>query len=239
MVEQSKNIGIIMLTVKQNQLLNYLILRIEKDGVSPSYEEICNKLELKSKSGIHRIVKSLEERGYIERLENKARAIAPKKYPNGQTYNSGVINFKDKFINKHSHSMVKNFKSETNEIPLLGKIAAGSPIEAISNYGEYLDIHSLLLTSEDCYALHVEGDSMIDEGIFDGDTVIINKKTSIHNGDIVVALIDKEEATLKKFRKKGDSIALEPANKHYKTQIYGPDRIVIQGKMSGLIRSYN
>ena len=239
MVEQSKNIGIIMLTVKQNQLLTYLILRIEKDGVSPSYEEICKKLELKSKSGIHRIVKSLEERGYIERLENKARAIAPKKYPNGQTYNSGVINFKDKFINKYSHSMVKNFKSETNEIPLLGKIAAGSPIEAISNYGEYLDIHSLLLTSEDCYALHVEGDSMIDEGIFDGDTVIINKKTSIHNGDIVVALIDKEEATLKKFRKKGDSIALEPANKHYKTQIYGPDRIVIQGKMSGLIRSYN
>ena len=239
MIEQSKNIRIIMLTVKQNQLLNYLILRIEKDGVSPSYEEICKKLELKSKSGIHRIVKSLEERGYIERLENKARAIAPKKYPNGQTYNSGVINFKDKFINKHSYSMAKNFKSQMDQVPLLGKIAAGSPIEAISNYGEYLDIHSLLLTSEDCYALHVEGDSMIDEGIFDGDTVIINKKTSIHNGDIVVALIDKEEATLKKFRKKGDSIALEPANKHYKTQIYGPDRIVIQGKMSGLIRSYN
>ena len=233
------NIEVIMLTVKQNQLLNYLIMRIEKNGVSPSYEEICKELELKSKSGIHRIVKSLEERGYIERLENKARAIAPKKYPNGQSYNSDVINFKNKFINRHSHSMVKNFKSETNEIPLLGKIAAGSPIEAISNYGEYLDIHSLLLTSEDCYALHVEGDSMIDEGIFDGDTVIINKKTSIHNGDIVVALIDKEEATLKKFRKKGDSIALEPANKHYKTQIYGPDRIVIQGKMSGLIRSYN
>ena len=228
-----------MLTVKQNQLLNYLILRIEKDGVSPSYEEICNKLELKSKSGIHRIVKSLEERGYIERLENKARAIAPKKYPNGQTYNSDVINFKDKFINKHSHSMVKNFKSETNEIPLLGKIAAGSPIEAISNYGEYLEVPSSLVTSQDCYALHVEGDSMIDEGIFDGDTVIINKTPNIHNGDIVVALIDNEEATLKKFRKKGDSIALEPANKNYKTQIYGPDRIVIQGKMSGLIRGYN
>jgi repressor LexA len=241
MIEQNKNIEVNMLTVKQNQLLNYLIISIEKNGVSPSYQEICKELELKSKSGIHRIVKSLEERGYIERLENKARAIAPKKYPNGQAYNSDVINFKDKFINKysHSHSMVKNFKPQTNEIPLLGKIAAGSPIEAISNYGEYLDIHSLLLTSEDCYALHVEGDSMIDEGIFDGDTVIINKKTSIHNGDIVVALIDKEEATLKKFRKKGDSIALEPANKHYKTQIYGPDRIVIQGKMSGLIRSYN
>ena len=228
-----------MITLKQNQLLNYLIMRIEKDGVSPSYQEICKELELKSKSGIHRIVKSLEERGYIERLENKARAIAPKKYPNGQTYNSGVINFKDKFINKYSHSTTENFKSQMDQIPLLGKIAAGSPIEAISNYGEYLDVPSLLLTSEDCYALQVEGDSMIDEGIFDGDTVIINKKTNIHNGDIVVALIDKEEATLKKFRKKGDSIALEPANKNYKTQIYGPDRIVIQGKMSGLIRSYN
>ena len=228
-----------MLTVKQNQLLNYLIMRIESVGVSPSYQEICKELELKSKSGIHRIVKSLEERGYIERLENKARAIAPKKYPNGQIYNSGVINFKDKFINKHSHSMAKNFKSQMDQVPLLGKIAAGSPIEAISNYGEYLDVPSLLRTSEDCYALNVEGDSMIDEGIFDGDTVIINKKTNIQNGDIVVALIDKEEATLKKFRKKGDSIALEPANKNYKTQIYGPDRIVIQGKMSGLIRSYN
>ena len=228
-----------MLTVKQNQLLNYLIIRIENEGVSPSYEEICKELELKSKSGIHRIVKSLEERGYIERLENKARAIAPKKHPNGQAYNSDVINFKDKFINRYSYSMVKNFKPQTNEIPLLGKIAAGSPIEAISNYGEYLDIPSLLLTSKDCYALYVEGDSMIDEGIFDGDTVIINKTTNIHNGDIVVALIDNEEATLKKFRKKGDSIALEPANKNYKTQIYGPDRIVIQGKMSGLIRNYN
>jgi repressor LexA len=228
-----------MLTLKQNQLLSYIIKRIEKDGVSPSYQEICIELKLKSKSGIHRIVKSLEERGYIERLENKARAIAPKKYPNGQTYNSDVINFKDKFINKHSRSMTENIKSQLNQIPLLGKIAAGSPIEAISNYGDYLDIPSLLLKSEDCYALRVEGDSMIDEGIFDGDTVIINKKTAIHNGDIVVALIDKEEATLKKFRKKGNSIALEPANKNYKTQIYGPDRIVIQGKLSGLMRSYD
>ena len=228
-----------MLTFKQNQLLNFLIIRIQKFGVSPSYEEMCEELELKSKSGINRIVKSLEERGYIERLENKARAIAPKKYPDGQTYNSDIINFKDKFINKHSHSLIKNLKPQKDQIPLLGKIAAGTPIEAISNYGEYLDVPSSFLTSEDCYALYVEGDSMIDEGIFDGDTVIIDKKTNINNGDIIVALIDNEEATLKKFRKKGDSIALEPANKNYKTQIYGPDRIVIQGKMSGLIRSYN
>ena len=239
MIEQNRNIKVLMLTLKQNQLLNFIILRIEKYGVSPSYEEMCEELELKSKSGINRIVKSLEERGYIERLENKARAIAPRKYPNGQTYNSDVINFKDKFINKHSHSLIKNLKPQKDQIPLLGKIAAGTPIEAISNYGEYLDVPSSFLTSEDCYALYVEGDSMIDEGIFDGDTVIIDKKTNINNGDIIVALIDNEEATLKKFRKKGDSIALEPANKNYKTQIYGPDRIVIQGKMSSLIRSYN
>lgn len=239
MIEQNRNIKVLMLTLKQNQLLNFIILRIEKYGVSPSYEEMCEELELKSKSGINRIVKSLEERGYIERLENKARAIAPKKHPNGQTYNSDVINFKDKFINKHSHSLINNLKPQKDQIPLLGKIAAGTPIEAISNYGEYLDVPSSFLTSEDCYALYVEGDSMIDEGIFDGDTVIIDKKTNINNGDIIVALIDNEEATLKKFRKKGDSIALEPANKNYKTQIYGPDRIVIQGKMSGLIRSYN
>ena len=239
MIEQKVNTESFMLTLKQNQLLNFLIIRIQKFGISPSYEEMCDELGLKSKSGINRIVKSLEERGYIERLENKARAIAPKKYPNGQTYNSDIINFKDKYISKQSQPVSTNFKSQENQIPLLGKIAAGSPIEAISNHGEYLDVPSSLLTSEDCYALHVEGDSMIDEGIFDGDTVIINKKANINNGDIIVALIDNEEATLKKFRKKGDIIALEPANKNYKTQIYGPDRIVIQGKMSGLIRSYN
>ena len=230
-----------MLTKKQKNLLLFINKKLRSSGVSPSYEEMCEELELKSKSGINRIVKSLEERGYIERLENKARAIAPKKHPNGQIYNSVVINFKDKFINKHSHShsITEKFKSKKDQIPLLGKIAAGTPIEAISNYGEYLDVPSSFLTSEDCYALYVEGDSMIDEGIFDGDTVIIDKKTNINNGDIIVALIDNEEATLKKFRKKGDSIALEPANINYKTQIYGPDRIVIQGKMSGLIRSYN
>ena len=182
MIEQNENIEVFMLTLKQNQLLNFLIVCIEKYGVSPSYEEICEELDLKSKSGIHRIVKSLEERGYIERLENKARAIAPKKHPNGQIYNSVVINFKDKFINKHSHShsITEKFKSKKDQIPLLGKIAAGSPIEAISNHGEYLEVPSSLLTSENCYALYVEGDSMIDEGIFDGDTIIINKKTNIN-----------------------------------------------------------
>ena len=227
-----------MLTRKQNELLTYLISEIEKNGVSPSYEEICTELNLKSKSGIHRIIKSLEERGFIERLENKARAIGPIKYPNGQTYNKNVINLKNK-VNKPKH-FYDNEKSNINtqEIPLLGKIAAGTPIEAISNFDKFVEIPSSFLPYGDSYALKVDGDSMIDEGIYDGDMVIISKKTNVINGDIVVALIDSEEATLKKFRKKGDSIALEPANINYKTQIYGPDRITIQGKMCALIRKY-
>ena len=227
-----------MLTQKQNQLLCFLIKRIEEHGVSPSYEEICIELSLKSKSGIHRIVKSLEERGYIERLENKARAIAPKKYTNGQTYINNVINITNKFLDKKSSVIKEQKNSNTEQIPLLGKIAAGTPIEAISNYDEFIEVPYSYISSKECFALYVEGDSMIDEGIYDGDTVVINKQTDIKNGDIIVALIDKEEATLKKFRQKGDSIALEPANKHYKTQIYGPDRITIQGKMCTLIRKY-
>ena len=227
-----------MLTQKQNQLLSFLIKRIEEDGVSPSYEEICIELSLKSKSGIHRIVKSLEERGYVEHLENKARAIAPKKHTNGQPYITNVINLSNKFFDKKSSVMNEPKNHNAEQIPLLGKIAAGTPIEAISNYDELIEVPSSYISSKECFALYVEGDSMIDEGIYDGDTVIINKQTDIKNGDIIVALIDKEEATLKKFRQKGDSIALEPANKHYKTQIYGPDRITIQGKMCTLIRKY-
>ena len=226
-----------MLTAKQNQLLSFLIKSLEQDGVSPSYEEICSELNLKSKSGIHRIVKALEERGYIEHLENKARAIAPKKYPNGQPYNSNVID-----INKLLYSKDTNNTEISNEdfqkIPMLGKIAAGTPIEAISNYDQFIEVPKNYLISENSFALTVEGDSMIDEGIFDGDTIVISKISNINNGDVVVALIDNEEATLKKFRKKGDSVALEPANKQYKTQIYGPDRVTIQGKLCALIRKY-
>lgn len=226
-----------MLTHKQNQLLTFLIKRLEEHGVSPSYEEICKELSLKSKSGIHRIVKSLEERGYIERLENRARAIAPKKNPNGQPYISNIINLNNEFGKSKNQNLSLENNAYVNKIPLLGKIAAGTPIEAISNYDNFIEIPNNTL-SDDSYALTVEGDSMIDEGILDGDVVIIDKKAEITNGDIVVALIDKEEATLKKLRKRGDSIALEPANKNYKTQIYGPDRIIIQGKLKTLIRNY-
>jgi repressor LexA len=226
-----------MLTLKQNQLLTFLIKRLEEHGVSPSYEEICKELSLKSKSGIHRIVKSLEERGYIERLENRARAIAPKKNPNGQPYISNIINLNKEFSKSKNQNLSLENNTYFNKIPLLGKIAAGTPIEAISNYDNFIEIPNNTL-SDDSYALTVEGDSMIDEGILDGDVVVIDKKAEVTNGDIVVALIDKEEATLKKLRKRGDSIALEPANKNYKTQIYGPDRVIIQGKLKTLIRNY-
>ena len=226
-----------MLTLKQNQLLTFLIKRLEEHGVSPSYEEICKELCLKSKSGIHRIVKSLEERGYIERLENRARAIAPKKNPNGQPYISNIINLNNEFSKSKNQNLTLENNTNFNKIPLLGKIAAGTPIEAISNYDNFIEIPNNTL-SDDSYALTVEGDSMIDEGILDGDVVVIDKKAEVMNGDIVVALIDKEEATLKKLRKRGDSIALEPANKNYKTQIYGPDRVIIQGKLKTLIRNY-
>ena len=227
-----------MLTFKQNQLLSFLIKKIEENGVSPSYEEICKELSLKSKSGIHRIVKSLEERGYIERLENRARAIAPKKNINGQPYFANVISINKKINDLKLKEKAKINNIETNRIPLLGKIAAGTPIEAISNNDKFIDVPSSDPSFKECYALYVEGDSMIDEGILDGDIVIIEKKQDVKNGDIVVALIDKEEATLKKFRKRGDTIALEPANKSYKTQIYGPDRIIIQGKLKTLVRNY-
>ena len=227
-----------MLTFKQNQLLSFLIKKIEENGVSPSYEEICKELSLKSKSGIHRIVKSLEERGYIERLKNRARAIAPKKNINGQPYFANVISINKKINDLKLKEKVKINNIETNRIPLLGKIAAGTPIEAISNNDKFIDVPSSDPSFRECYALYVEGDSMIDEGILDGDIVIIEKKQDVNNGDIVVALIDKEEATLKKFRKRGDTIALEPANKSYKTQIYGPDRIIVQGKLKTLLRKY-
>ncbi|MBL6679230.1 MAG: transcriptional repressor LexA, partial [Alphaproteobacteria bacterium] len=224
-----------MLTFKQNQLLSFLIKKIEENGVSPSYEEICKELSLKSKSGIHRIVKSLEERGYIERLKNRARAIAPKKNINGQPYFANVISINKKINDLKLKEKVKINNIETNRIPLLGKIAAGTPLEAISNNDKFIDVPSSDPSFRECYALYVEGDSMIDEGILDGDIVIIEKKQDVKNGDIVVALIDKEEATLKKFRKRGDTIALEPANKSYKTQIYGPDRIIVQGKLKTLV----
>ena len=222
-----------MLTLKQKELLTFLIDRIEHSGVSPSYQEICSKLSLKSKSGIHRIVKGLEERGYVKHLENKARSLFPEKYPNGLKYINDVILFEKKETSNNKHDT-----KETIQIPLLGKIAAGLPIEAMETFDKFINLPSSYVSNGEYYALKVSGDSMIDEGIHENDTIIIDNKKTPKNGDIVVAFIDNEDVTLKRFRKNGDSIALEPANKNYKTYIYGPDRVKIQGVLTSLIRLY-
>ncbi len=222
-----------MLTKKQNQLLNYLIKSIESDGITPSYDELCKKLSLKSKSGIHRIVNGLEERGYIKRLENKARSLFPKKYPNGQNYINDIY-----YIESKRKNVEENKQIENSKIPVLGKIAAGLPIEAIENFDDHIDLPKNFLGSGEYYALKVEGESMIEDGIHEHDTVIIDSKKNPVNGDIVVALIDDEEVTLKRFRKKGNTIALEPANKSFKTHIYGQDRVKIQGVLTSLLRFY-
>ena len=201
-----------MLTIKQSQLLNYLIKKIEDSGTSPSYEEICIHLNLKSKSGIHRIVQGLLERDYIIKLNNKARSIYPKKYPNGKIYSTLKLDQDNEETNNIN----------TLSIPLLGKIAAGLPIEAIETANENIEVPISFLGKGKCYALKVDGDSMIEAGILQDDIAIIDSERNPVNGDIVVALIDEEDVTLKRFRKNGESIALEPANINYKTYIYGP-----------------
>ncbi len=217
-----------MLTIKQSQLLNFLIKKIEDSGASPSYEEICIHLNLKSKSGIHRIVQGLLERDYIIKLNNKARSLYPKKYPNGKNYSTLKLD--------QDNSKLNNIN--TLSIPLLGKIAAGLPIEAIESVNENIEIPISFLGKGKCYALRVDGDSMIEAGILQNDIAIIDSEKKPINGDVVVALIDEVDVTLKRFRKNGESIALEPANVNYKTHIYGPNRIKIQGVLTSLYRHY-
>ena len=217
-----------MLTIKQSQLLNFLIKKIEESGTSPSYEEICIHLNLKSKSGIHRIVKGLVERDYIIKLNNKARSLYPKKYPNGKIYTTL----------KQDQDYEKPVDTNTLSIPLLGKIAAGLPIEAIETANENIEVPISLLGKGKYYALNVDGDSMIEAGILHDDIAIIDSERKPINGDVVVALIDEEDVTLKRFRKNGESIALEPANINFKTYIYGPNRIKIQGVLTSLYRHY-
>ncbi len=224
-----------MLTKKQNQLLKFLISKIKSSGISPSYDEICIHLSLKSKSGIHRIVHALEERDFIVKHKNKARSLFPKRYPNGELF------IKNNVIPGSEIPLKKNYIEDDQElvkIPMIGKIAAGNPIEAIENFEDYIELPISLATKGQFYCLKVEGESMLNAGILENDLVIINSKKNPINGDIVVALIDDEEVTLKRFRKKGDTIALEPANDKFKTHIYGPDRVKIQGVLSSLIRSY-
>ncbi len=233
-----------MLTRKQLDLLNYINKHLNKDGIPPSFDEMKEALDLRSKSGIHRLITALEERGFIRRLAHRARAIEIVKLPDSLETNNKVAE-----LNANS-SKSASFKLETEakylpssvhakELPVMGRIAAGVPIEAISQVSHNVAIPGhMLRNGGDHYALEVKGDSMIEEGINDGDIVVIKETKTAVNGDIVVALVKDSEATLKRFFYRGDAIALEAANPAYETRIVPSDQVKVQGRLVGLIRSY-
>jgi repressor LexA len=235
-----------MLTKKQYELLLYIDEHQKRHGVSPSFDEMKDALKLKSKSGIHRLITALEERGFIRRLPNRARALEVLKLPEVSTIPKGVTPptpfaptvIEGRFRPNLAGAAIPVAKDVTSvELPMYGRIAAGAPIEAIPG-NDKLPVPMELLGPGEHYALQIAGDSMIDAGILDGDTVIIQKSDTAENGAIVVALVDDNEATLKRLRRKGASIALEPANPAHETRIFGPDRVRVQGKLVGLIRRY-
>ncbi|MDM9629720.1 transcriptional repressor LexA [Rhizobium sp. S152] len=241
-----------MLTRKQQELLLFIHERMKESGVPPSFDEMKDALDLASKSGIHRLITALEERGFIRRLPNRARALEVIKLP--EAYNPSLQprrGFSPSVIEGSlgkpqpvaPPAPAKPAPSADNgnsvAVPVMGRIAAGVPISAIQNNTHDITVPADMLGSGEHYALEVKGDSMIDAGIFDGDTVIIRNGSTANPGDIVVALVDDEEATLKRFRRKGASIALEAANPAYETRIFGPDRVKVQGKLVGLIRRYH
>ena len=234
---------LIMLTRKQFELLMFINERIKETGVSPSFDEMKVALNLKSKSGIHRLITALEERGFIHRLAHRARALEIIKLPENASpsvarqkgFNPTVI---EGSLNEVAQPAAVIEDPTSISVPIMGTIAAGVPITAIQDHSNDVTVPIEMLANGDHFALEVSGDSMIEAGILDGDTVIIKQQSSANNGDIVVALIDNEEATLKRLRKKGDSIALEAANPAFETRIFGPDRVTVQGKLVGLIRRY-
>jgi repressor LexA len=215
-----------MLTAKQRELLLFVKERLADDGVSPSFDEMREALKLKSKSGVHRLISALEERGFIRRLPNRARALEVLKMPDAATPASAA-----------PRPVVPAAANDTVEIPLHGRIAAGTPIEALQGT-ESFSVPAALLGPGEHYALEVSGDSMVEEGILDGDFALIRKVDSARDGEIVVALIDDEEATLKTYRREGRTIRLDPANSRYDPQRYDEDRVRIQGRLAGLIRRY-
>ncbi|MFM7673945.1 MAG: transcriptional repressor LexA [Candidatus Fonsibacter sp.] len=225
-----------MLTKKQKNLLIFINEKLKRTGVSPSYDEMRVSLNLKSKSGIHRLISALEERGFIKRLPHKARALEVIKLPENAGAQDLYNNFSPKII-KGGLDLNK-IDEEEIFVPVLGKIAAGSPIEALENQSESLPLSKSFLGSNEYFALKVEGDSMINAGINTGDYVIIKKTNIAESGKIVVALIDDHEATLKRMRKKGPSIALESANPAYETKIYNTERVKIQGVLASLYRKF-
>ena len=229
-----------MLTRKQHELLMFIHERIKETGVSPSFDEMKEALDLASKSGIHRLITALEERGFIRRLAHRARALEVMKLPEQATASApkgGRAPFKPGVIQGGGGSV--EAANDVRDLPLLGKIAAGTPIAAIQHERDRLFVPEAMLGAGEHYCLEIEGDSMIEAGILDGDTVVIKKGATANNGEIVVALVEGEEATLKRLRRKGASIALEPANRNYETRIFGPDQVEVQGKLVGLIRRYH
>ncbi len=234
-----------MLTRKQYELLMFIHERLKESGVPPSFEEMRVAVDLRSKSGIHRLITALEERGFLRRLPHRARALEVLKLPESvkpspaakqRGFNPSVIEGSLGKAQQKQSDPAPDFNATL--VPVMGRIAAGVPISAIEDHSHNITIPPEMLSSGEHYALEVQGDSMIDAGILNGDTVLIQKSDAATNGDIVVALVDDEEATLKRLRRKGDSIALEAANPAYETRIFGPDRVRVQGKLVGLIRRY-
>jgi len=225
-----------MLTNKQKNLLLFINKKLRASGVSPSYEEMKNSLNLKSKSGIHRLISALEERGFIRRLPHKARALEVIKLPETASANDIYNSFSPSVIEGGLN--VNSINSKEMEIPVLGTIAAGTPIEAIQNEVSRIPLPNNLEKNGQYFGLKVKGDSMIEAGINEGDTVIIKRSDTADNGKIVVALIDEQEAMLKRIRRKGKTVALESANRNYETKIFGPDRVKVQGILVSLYRNF-
>ncbi len=227
-----------MLTPKQQELLSFIQTRLEEGGVSPSFEEMKDALDLRSKSGIHRLINALEERGFIRRLPNRARALEVLKLPEAMHRAPANVAVAPARPAAQPPAAMPIAANDVLEIPLHGRIAAGVPIEALEGQTT-LSVPAALLGSGDHYALEVSGDSMVDAGILDGDYALIQRTDVAREGQIVVALIDEEEATLKYFRRDGSRVRLDPANPAYEPQLYDPRQVRIQGKLAGLLRRYN
>lgn len=224
-----------MLTKKQRELLLYIHEHMSNDDVAPSFEEMKDALGLKSKSGIHRLITGLVERGYLERLPHRARALAVTKLPDGHAAGARKAASGQQAANINASADHHDFM----QVPLVGKIAAGTPIDAIQNEGNYIPVPQNMVGMGEHYALTIQGDSMINAGIHDGDTVIIQRCNTAENGTIIVALVDREEATLKRLRRAGNKIVLEPENDSYEPQVLEPERVQIQGRLVSLMRNYH
>jgi repressor LexA len=234
-----------MLTRKQFELLRFVHERLKETGVPPSFDEMKDALDLRSKSGIHRLITALEERGFIRRLPNRARAIEVIKLPDSVAHGMGPAGRARGFTPSVIEGNLGRVRAPSEDdggrpvaVPVMGRIAAGTPIEAIQSKTQVINVPPEMLSTGEHFALEVRGDSMIEAGILDGDIALLRRTEGADTGDIVVALIDEEEATLKRFRRRGASIALEPANTSYEVRILPPNRVRIQGKLVGLFRRY-